>query len=245
MTPSALADTWKDWVEGRNPQAREDLILHYLPWVKRKAKYMKNKGTPTDEEDLASAGVIGLIDAINRFDPDMGVPFEGFALSRVNGAMTDSQRRNDWAPRLIRSRDRILKNTDHELSQKLKRHPTDEELSKRLGLTTQELNSWRASVEHAAINQLDVQIEAGYEPISERGGPHDEMDTKVTHRLVREAVDLYLTPQQWVVVDRYYNHEWTFKEIGEYLGLTESRASQIHTMAVERLRTALIDRGVA
>jgi RNA polymerase sigma factor for flagellar operon FliA len=156
---------WTRWLNRRNSAARDHLIVHYSPLVKFVAGRV-GAGLPSsvDPGDLVSSGVFGLIDAIERFDPERGVKFETFAVPRLRGAVYDGLRKLDWVPRSIRSRARCVEKAISELEHKMGRGPTDEELASQLNISAAELTRWLAAIASTTVGPLDRAIAAGAEP---------------------------------------------------------------------------------
>ena len=156
---------WQRWFEARDPSARDRLIVHYSPLVKFVAGRV-GAGLPNsvDPGDLVSAGVFGLIDAVERFDPDAGVKFETFAVPRIRGAVFDGLRSLDWVPRSVRSRAREVETAFTELESRHGRAPTDDELSAHLKITAPEFQKWLAAIASTTVGPLDRALVAGAEP---------------------------------------------------------------------------------
>ena len=244
-----LEDCWLRWFDRRDPIARDRIIVHYSPLVKFVAGRV-GAGLPNsvDSGDLVSAGVFGLIDAVERFDPARGVKFETFAVPRIRGAVFDGLRSLDWVPRSVRSRAREVEAAFQDLESKFGRAPTDEELSAHLKLTAAEFQKWLASIASTTVGPLDRALVAGAEPRALTGDVPDSPAALVEEgevkRLVR--VELRRLPErEKLVLSLYYDEGLTLAEIGSVLGVTESRVSQIHTKAVLHLRARLAATGVA
>ncbi len=153
---------WQRWLEDRDPTARDRLIVHYSPLVKFVAGRV-GAGLPNsvDPGDLVSAGVFGLIDAVERFDASRGVKFETFAVPRIRGAVFDGLRSLDWVPRSVRSRAREVETAFTELESRLGRAPTDDELSTHLKITGAEFQKWLNSIASTTVGPLDRALVAG------------------------------------------------------------------------------------
>jgi RNA polymerase sigma factor for flagellar operon FliA len=239
---------WNRWLKRRNGAARDHLIVHYSPLVKFVAGRI-GAGLPSsvDPGDLVSSGVFGLIDAIERFDPERGVKFETFAVPRIRGAVYDGLRQLDWVPRSVRSRAREVEKAFSELEHRLGRGPTDEELSEHLRITPDELAKWLSAIASTTIGPLDRAIAAGAEPSAPdeaaAGSPSAVIEDRELSRLMREEIRK-LPDREKLVLSLYYDEGLTLAEIGEVLGVTESRVSQIHTKSVLHLRSRLNAVGV-
>ena len=243
-----LEEWWQRWIDRRDPLARDRLIVHYSPLVKFVAGRV-GAGLPNsvDPGDLVSAGVFGLIDAVERFDPERGVKFETFAVPRIRGAVFDGLRSLDWVPRSVRSRAREVENAFQELEGRHGRAPTDEELSTHLKISATEFQKWLAAIASTTVGPLDRALVAGAEPRALTGDVPDSPSATVEEREVRRLVrgELKRLPErEKLVLSLYYDEGLTLAEIGSVLGVTESRVSQIHTKAVLHLRARLSATGV-
>ena len=239
---------WTRWLNRRNMAARDHLIVHYSPVVKFVAGRV-GAGLPSsvDPGDLVSSGVFGLIDAIERFDPERGVKFETFAVPRIRGAVYDGLRKLDWVPRSIRSRARNVEKAFSELEHKLGRGPTDEELAAQLAISGAELTRWLSAIASTTVGPLDRAIAAGAEPAQVdgpgSGSPQAVVEDRELSAIMREEIKK-LPDREKLVLSLYYDEGLTLAEIGEVLGVAESRGSQIHTKSVLHLRSRLTAAGV-
>ena len=239
---------WQRWLDHRDPLARDQLIVHYSPLVKFVAGRV-GAGLPNsvDPGDLVSAGVFGLIDAVERFDSTRGVKFETFAVPRIRGAVFDGLRSLDWVPRSVRSRAREVETAFTELEGRHGRAPTDAELSSHLKISAPEFQKWLNSIASTTVGPLDRALVAGAEPRALSGDipdtPASIVEDGEVRRLVRGEVKR-LPDREKLVLSLYYDEGLTLAEIGGVLGVTESRVSQIHTKAVLHLRARLSASGV-
>ena len=239
---------WQRWLDDRDPLARDRLIVHYSPLVKFVAGRV-GAGLPNsvDPGDLVSAGVFGLIDAVERFDASRGVKFETFAVPRIRGAVFDGLRSLDWVPRSVRSRAREVETAFTELEGRHGRAPTDTELSSHLKISAPEFQKWLNSIASTTVGPLDRALVAGAEPRALSGDipdtPASIVEDGEVRRLVRGEVKR-LPDREKLVLSLYYDEGLTLAEIGGVLGVTESRVSQIHTKAVLHLRARLSASGV-
>jgi RNA polymerase sigma factor FliA len=244
------AGLWRRYRETRDQGIRDRLILGYSPLVKYVAGRL-GSGLPAhvDEQDLVSYGLLGLIGAIERFDPDRDVKFETYAIARIRGAIIDELRALDWVPRSVRSRARDIERAITALEGKLARAPTDEEIAQRLGISGDELEESLAEISRSSIAALDelwtVSGSGGdqvslIDTIEDTAAPDPQGALSQTE--MREAIAdaiARLPEREKLVVTLYYYEELTLREIGEVLGVTESRVSQLHTKAVLRLKARL------
>jgi RNA polymerase sigma factor for flagellar operon FliA len=241
---------WREYRQKRDQGLRDRLILTYAPLVKYVAGRL-GSGLPAhvEEGDLVSYGLLGLIGAIERYDPDRDVKFETYAISRIKGSIIDELRAMDWVPRSVRARARDIERAIAELEARLGRQPSDEELAQKLGLTDDELDGSLTEIARSSIAALDefwtVSGTGGdqvalIDTIEDTQGP--EPQTALAQTELREALSeaiARLPEREKLVVTLYYYEELTLREIGEVLGVTESRVSQLHTKAVLRLKARL------
>ena len=242
---------WRQYKTEPDRQLRDRLILTYAPLVKYVAGRL-GAGLPAhvDESDLVSYGLLGLIDAIERYDPDRDVKFETYAIARIRGAIIDELRSMDWVPRSVRSRAREIERAIAQLeSAALMRPPTDEEIAKKLGVTEEELDDALLEISRSSIAALDELwssptgsgdavslVDTLEDPNVDRARRRDRGDRG--EELIGEAIAA-LPEREKLVITLYYYEELTLREIGEVLGVTESRVSQLHTKAILRLKARL------
>ncbi|MEO5900990.1 MAG: FliA/WhiG family RNA polymerase sigma factor [Ilumatobacteraceae bacterium] len=243
-----LEQWWRRWEDSRDPVARDRLIVHYAPLVKFVAGRV-GAGLPSsvDPGDLVSAGVFGLIDAVERFDRERGVKFETFAVPRIRGAVLDGLRALDWVPRSVRSRAREVETAFTALEGQFGRAPTDEELATHLHITMKDFRTWLAAIASTTIGPLDRALVAGAEPVALTGDVQASTAAVVEETEVRRLMHKEirrLPEREKLVLGLYYDESFTLAEIGRVLGVTESRVSQIHTKAVLHLRARLSATGV-
>jgi len=245
-----VGDLWRAYKSNRDKPGRDRLILTYAPLVKYVAGRL-GAGLPAhvDESDLVSYGLLGLIDAIERYDPDRDVKFETYAIQRIRGAIIDELRSMDWVPRSVRSRARDIERAIGQLEAQLLRPPTDDEIAKKLGVSTDELDESLLEISRSSIAALDelwvsptgsgdamALVDTIEDPHSvEPGGEIEKTEVK---ELIGEAI-ASLPEREKLVITLYYYEELTLREIGEVLGVTESRVSQLHTKAILRLKARL------
>ena len=246
------ADTQSLWLEFRRTHdqgLRDRLILTYAPLVKYVAGRL-GSGLPAhvDESDLVSYGLLGLISAIERYDPERDIKFETYAMARIKGAIIDELRALDWVPRSVRSRAREIERAIAELESRLGRAPTDEEIATKIGISTEELEESLTDISRSSIAALDELWSGSGEgdqvslldTIEDTTGPRpaEALDETELREALADAI-ARLPEREKLVVTLYYYEELTLREIGEVLGVTESRVSQLHTKAVLRLKARL------
>ena len=244
----AIEEVWTQFFDRRDRVSRDRIIVHYSPLVKFVAGRV-GAGLPSsvDSADLVSAGVFGLMDAVDRFDPERGVKFETFAVPRIRGAIVDGLRALDWVPRSVRSRAREVEAAFTELEGRLGRSPTEDEIAAHLHLSKPEFQKWLSSISSTTVGPLDRALVAGAEPRALSGAmpdlPAAVVEEDEVRRLVKDEVKR-LPDRERMVMSLYYDEGLTLAEIGSVLGVTESRVSQIHTKAVLHLRSRLSANGV-
>jgi RNA polymerase sigma factor for flagellar operon FliA len=249
---AAEVDTRSIWLEYRRTNdkvLRDKLIVMYSPLVKYVAGRL-GSGLPAhvDEGDLVSYGLLGLIGAIERFDLDRDIKFETYAIARIRGAIIDELRALDWVPRSVRSRAREIERAIAGLEAKLGRAPTDEEISAKVGITVEELEDSLTDIARSSIAALDELwsvsgegdqislLDTLEDPDSIR--PAEALDETELREILGDAI-ARLPEREKLVITLYYYEELTLREIGEVLGVTESRISQLHTKAILRLKARL------
>ncbi|TML29011.1 MAG: RNA polymerase sigma factor WhiG [Actinobacteria bacterium] len=254
--PVAEADDiqslWREYRVNKGDKAlRDRLILTYAPLVKYVAGRL-GSGLPAhvDEGDLVSYGLLGLIGAIERYDSERDVKFETYAIARIKGSIIDELRAMDWVPRSVRARARDIERTIAELERKLRRAPTDEEIAEKLGISQDELEESLTDISRSSIAALDelwtVSSGGGGDQVAlidtiedtEAPDPQGSLSQTEVKEAIGEAI-ARLPEREKLVVTLYYYEELTLREIGEVLGVTESRVSQLHTKAILRLKARL------
>jgi RNA polymerase sigma factor FliA len=245
-----LRELWRRYKTEGDERARERLVVAYSPLVKFIAGRMAS-GLPShvEEADLVSYGLLGLIGAIERFDLEREIKFETFAVARIKGAIIDELRSLDWVPRSVRARARDVEKAHSELEAKLQRSPTDEEMAERLEMTVEEFQDVLLDIANSSVLALDdlwtfADPEGGGGQISvldtiqdpAAADPHSEAEASSLKDRIADAIE-GLPERERLVIALYYYENLTLREIGEVLGVTESRVSQLHTKAVIGLRS--------
>jgi RNA polymerase sigma factor for flagellar operon FliA len=241
---------WRTFKRTNDQAIRDRLILTYAPLVKYVAGRL-GSGLPAhvDDGDLVSYGLLGLIAAIERYEPDRDVKFETYAIARIRGSILDELRALDWVPRSVRSRARQIERAMYELESKLARAPTDAEIAAKVGISVEELEESLTDISRSSIAALDElwtisgsggdqvalidTLEDENEPKPATAYAQTELREMVAHSITR------LPEREKLVITLYYYEDLTLREIGEVLGVTESRVSQLHTKAILRLKSSL------
>jgi len=247
-----VADIWQRYKATGDADLRERLILHYSPLVKFVAGRV-GMGLPAsvDQADFVSYGVFGLIDAIEKFDPERSTKFEPYAIRRIRGAIIDELRALDWIPRSVRAKARAIERAYSELEGHLYRHPTDAEIADHLGVELDDLHTTFGQISMSNVLALDELLTSSVE---RAGGvslgdmiedtsavdPVAAFETRETRQRLARAVE-NLPEREKTVVTLYYFEGLTLAEIGHVLGVSESRVCQIHTKSVLQLRAKLSD----
>lgn len=237
---------WRRYKAHNDVLSRDRLILSYAPLVKYVAGRMSSAlPSHVEETDLISYGLLGLIGAVERFDPNRQIKFETFAVTRIKGSIIDELRSLDWVPRSVRARAREIERASAELEHKLKRAPTDDELASALGMSMDEFQNIITQISTSSIVALDEMwnVNSGGEPLAlidtisdaRMTDPAALLDVTELRDTLADAI-AKLPEREKIVVALYYYDGLTLREIGDVLGVTESRVSQLHTKAILRLK---------
>jgi RNA polymerase sigma factor for flagellar operon FliA len=227
---------------------KNSLLTEHMPLVKRLAHQMKAKLPASVEvDDLIQAGMMGLLDAINRYEENHGAQFETYAVLRIRGAMVDELRSSDWMPRSTRANMRKVEQAMATLQQQLGRPPSESEVAKSLKLSLADYQDLLGdSGGHQLLYYEDFHDEEGSDSFLDRYAVDDDdplkslLDTDFRQTVI-DAIDA-LPPREKMLMGLYYEEELNLKEIGAVMGVSESRVSQLHSQAVARLRTYLRER---
>ncbi|HEY5185181.1 MAG TPA: RNA polymerase sigma factor WhiG [Actinomycetes bacterium] len=249
---AALQQLWRDFKATGGQQLRERLILHYSPLVKYVAGRVGVGLPPNIEQaDLVSYGIFGLIDAIVKFDLDRAIKFETYAISRIRGAIIDELRAIDWIPRSIRYKAREVEKAYASLESSLHRTPTEAEVAAEMGIALEDLHQIFSQVSFVNVVALDELLSVGGEKGDKLSlvdtledtraeDPVSAFESEETKYLLAKAINT-LPEREKIVVTLYYYEGLTLAEIGQVLGVTESRICQMHTKAVLQLRGKLAE----
>lgn len=237
---------WEEYSRNQTPELRERIIIEYAGLVKIVAgKLSIYLGYNVEYDDLVGYGTFGLIDAIDKYDFDKGVKFETYASLRIRGAILDQVRRMDWLPRTVRQKQKKMDAAYQKLEAATGKFASDEEIAAELEISVDELNQWQAQTKAGGVVSLDEYLEQGSENGIVSGSesedfaqPEKQMENKAMKELLIQTLES-LTEKEKKVVLLYYYEELTLKEISEVLEVSESRISQLHTKAIQKLRLKL------
>lgn len=233
---------WEKYTKNPTQEMREQIIIEYAPLVKivagRLSMYL---GGNVEYEDLVSYGVFGLIDAIDKFDTNKDVKFETYASLRIRGSILDQIRKMDWIPRTVRQRQRKIDEAIKSLEARTGKTPTDEMLAEELGVSGEELLSWQSQLKVTNVVSLNEFVESGNEPVMDAKGnfrfaqPEEVIAETELKRMLKDAMQM-LTEKEQKVILLYYYEDLTLKEISRVLEVSESRISQLHTKALQKMK---------
>lgn len=236
---------WDQYAKCKSYELREKIIIEYAPLVKlvagRLSMYL---GYNVEYEDIVSYGIFGLIDAIDKYDFNKNVKFETYASLRIRGAILDQIRKMDWIPRSVRQKQKKIDMTMSKLEAEYGRPATDEEIAKELDITVDELDTWNGQTKISNIISLEDFIEQGSEiRMDASHNSQFEQPEKIVEKselalMLEKALD-ELTEKEKSVVLFYYYEDLSLKEISKVLGVSESRVSQLHTKAIQKMKKHL------
>ena len=239
---------WKKYKASGDSKMRDALILKYAPFVKYVAGRMAvNLPNNVEYEDLVSYGVFGLMDAIEKYDPERAVQFKTYAKTRIRGAILDELRVLDWTPRSVRQKAKKLEKAYAQLESQLGREAKDEEVAEYLEITVQEHQKLLEETRQSLVLSLDENDPNSDQPGQSRLNFFEDLNTltpeqkatgKEVKKMLAESINK-LNDRERLVITLYYFEELTSKEIGSILGVSDSRVSQLHTKAILRLRGRL------
>jgi RNA polymerase sigma factor for flagellar operon FliA len=248
-----LTNLWKEYKEKDSKPAKDKLLAEYASLVKYTAQRIAiNLPKSVELGDLIGAGVFGLIKAVESFDPSLGFKFETFASHKIRGAILDELRALDWVPRSIRQKSKNLQTTYGRLEQELGRMPYDDEVAHEMGLNMKDYESLLNDVAPTTIISLEDQFPAHggegkslsvIDTIENPSGsdPLKELGYQEVKKILKDTIS-ELPEKEKLVVALYHYEELTLKEIGQVLGITESRVSQIHSKTMLKLRARLVNK---
>lgn len=245
MDEVSRAKLWDDYIKIKSSELRDKIILEYAPLVKvvagRLSMYL---GYNVEYEDLVSYGIFGLIDAIDKYDTTKAVKFETYASLRIRGSILDQIRKMDWIPRTIRQRQKKIDAVIKELEAKQGRNATDEEIAGALGISEGEYQEWQSQMMVTNVVSLNEFLDQGSEvPIEKNSAqkfdaPEEVLERNELKKMLADSLEL-LTEKERRVILLYYYEELTLKEISNILEVSESRISQLHTKALQKMKVKL------
>ncbi len=245
---NALLKKYKESPNALTPEQKDKLIMEYAPLIKFIAQKIAMRLPSNIElDDLISSGVIGLMDALEKYDPTRDNKFKTYAEFRIRGAILDELRAQDWVPRSVRDKSKLLDRTIIKLESELGRSPEDKEIAERLGITLEELYDLMNQVKPVSVLSIDEQ--PTFSSVDKKSilsildgcklnNPHSQLNVKFVKDVVTNAIE-ELPERQRLVLSLYYYEDLNLKEIGRVLRVTESRVSQLHAHAIARLRAKL------
>lgn len=245
MDEASRKKLWDEYIKTKAPELRDAIIIEYAPLVKvvagRLSMYL---GYNVEYEDLVSYGNFGLIDAIDKYDMAKAVKFETYASLRIRGAILDQIRKMDWIPRTVRQRQKKIDAVVKELEAKNGRNATDAEIADALGISGEEYLEWQSQMMITNVVSLNEFLEQGSEVPAERNltqkidVPEEVLERNELKKTLAESLEL-LTEKERKVILLYYYEELTLKEISNILEVSESRISQLHTRALQKMKNKL------
>ena len=247
MDEAGKKSLWEEYSKGKSPEVREKIILEYAPLVKTVAgRLSMYLGYNVEYEDLVSYGIFGLIDAIDKFDTMKEVKFETYASLRIRGAILDQIRKMDWIPRTIRQKQKQIDSVIREIEGTTGRSATDEEIAEKLGISSEEYLDMQSQMKITGVVSLNEYMEAGSDVSHDYSGctssrfetPEENIEKEELTKVLGEALKL-LTEKECRVIQLYYYEELTLKEIASILEISESRVSQLHTRALQKMKTKM------
>lgn len=245
MDENARKKMWDEYTKKKSPELREQIIVEYAPLVKvvagRLSMYL---GYNVEYDDLVGYGIFGLIDAIDKFDNGKAVKFETYASLRIRGAILDQIRKMDWIPRTIRQKQKRIDTAIKEVEATRGRNATDEEIALALGISDEEYSEWQQQMVVTNVVSLNEFMEQGAEVPQDRNAaqsfdsPEKVLEQGELKQTLADSLEL-LTEKEKKVILLYYYEELTLKEIANILEVSESRISQLHTRALQKMKTKL------
>ena len=245
MTTPSL---WEAFLQNRSTELRRKLVVQYLDLVRyvvsKFGLHLQGKAHGLDYNDMVHFGVLGLLEAIERFSPSAGVKFETYAVPRVRGSILDEMRKLDWVPRSVRETNRRVGKAAHEVMQEQGREPLDEEIAEKLSMGLDDYRKMVGGGMSPGARGTDIVVEAECagrmdETPSLTPSPFERLSDEETRRLLVEAVE-QLSERERTVIALYYYEELKFSEIAKLLSISEGRVSQIHSEVLRQLRERLL-----
>ena len=234
---------WKDYIATHNEKLREQIIVEYVPLVKLVAGRLNMYlGYTVEYDDLVGYGIFGLIDAIDKFDYGKGIKFETYASLRIRGSILDQIRKMDWIPRSVRQKQKQMESAVTKLEKDA--NVKDKDIAQELGISLEEYRNWEGLTNISNIASLDEFMEQGTDSgVKEFRNtayiePEEAVDREEIKKMLMAALEL-LTEKERKVVLLYYYEDLTLKEVAQVLEVSESRISQLHSKALEKMKKHL------
>ena len=242
-TSTAYDPTWLEYKTNNDIRCRQELVVRYLGLVKYVVRKMiKNYPQALEENDLYQIGILGLSEAIDRFDPAYGIKFETYAIPRIKGSIIDELRKLDWIPRSLRAKLNNIREKTVELEQKFAGNYTDDEMANGLGIEVNDLHNWQKDANSINIFSLDKPLDDTnkqnlYDVVEDKDyiKPDNKIEDEEMKRVLLKAIKK-LPEKTRLAITLYYYEKLTFKEIGKILNVSESRISQIHSETMIKLK---------
>lgn len=239
-------ELWRKYRNCNSQELKEQIVIEYLPMVKKVANKVAAYLPPhISRDDLNSNGVFGLLEAVERYNAELGIPFSAYAGKRIKGSIIDAMRREDWIPLTLRNKAKQIEEAYYNLENQQRRSAEDEEVAEYLQITLEELNIWLKEIQFISIISLDEPLFEGDnvshgEYIIDRNSPNPEIISEINELkiLLAKAVN-DLPEKEKMVVSLFYYNDLANKEIAKVMELSDSRISQLHTKAIFRLRGKL------
>ena len=238
-----IEELWEEYSKNRSPETRDELIMACLPYVKSSAyRLVMYANSAQDVNDLTNAGIIGLMDAVERYDPTKGASFKNYSSYRIRGSIMDEIRSMDWVPYSTRDKARKVGKAMQELGQDTDQMPDDDKMAVAMGMSLEKYHETLLEVNRMTLSLLDDTFHNG-EASGDRGSmstqdPESETVKSEITDMVGDAIE-NLPKKERLVITLYYYEEMTMKEIGQVLDISESRVCQIHSSAILRLHGRL------
>jgi len=237
---------WKDFIEQRKLEVKEELILHYISLVQRIAhKISYQLPSHYSKDDLFSYGIFGLIEAVERYNPALGIPFQNYAAKRIKGSIVDGIRKEDWVPVTTRKKAKLIEQAYQKLEIENGGNVSDDAVAAELNISVEEFRSWLNNIQYISIISLDEPIAEGENSIIKdiitdqyTPNPAISFEEQEVKKLLAKAIG-DLPEKERMVVSLFYYNDLSNKEIAQAMELSDSRISQLHTKAIFRLRGKL------
>lgn len=239
---------WKQYDSLKDKETKKKIIEHYIDLVKIIAGRMYNfYGTKIEYDDLLGYGVLGLIDSIDKFDLEKKIKFETYAQIRIKGAIIDNIRKLDWIPRSLRKKAKDVQTTIAILENRFGRTPTNDEISKEMGVSEEELTMLLSDISTFNMSSLEEIVCNAGDSFTQSDrtvdNPNAVYESKELKELLTQVIDL-LNKNEKMVISLYYYEDLTYKEIGDIMELSESRISQIHSKAILKMKNTFARQGI-